>query len=300
MQEMQCIRPMPMTVNGERIHVPCNHCNFCLQNRRNEWAYRLTYELKRSQSAKFLTITYNEEHVPKYKDLPVLDKSHLTLLFKTIKQKQKRLLVIQGKQQKLSQVKKNELYDKWKIKYYAVGEYGTQFERPHYHAIVYNLNPFILGKLNIDALWNKGNIHYGDANEKTISYTAKYLIDAQEEEWQKKFRPKPFAIMSKGLGENYIEARKEWHTKDLKFYVNKQGDKVRMPRYYKDRIFNDEQKKEGGAQALAQAEQVQNERIESLILENGGDELKALEQFQAEIEQQHNRIKLKSLKANKL
>ena len=47
-----------------------------------------------------------------------------------------------------------------KIKYYACGEYGTNYtERPHYHAIVFNLpRPF---DKYITKAWKYGHIHVG-------------------------------------------------------------------------------------------------------------------------------------------
>ena len=61
-----------------------------------------------------------------------------------------------------------------KIKYYACGEYGSKTERPHYHAIVFNL-PRPFDKYILKA-WKYGHIHVGTVTEQSIFYTTKYAL----------------------------------------------------------------------------------------------------------------------------
>ena len=56
------------------------------------------------------------------------------------------------------------------IKYYAVGEYGGQFKRPHYHLIMFNVQ--------IDAIlnaWQLGTVHIGYVSGSSVGYTLKYI-----------------------------------------------------------------------------------------------------------------------------
>jgi len=59
-------------------------------------------------------------------------------------------------------------------------------------------------------------------------------------------RKKEFSVMSKGLGSNYItEAMIKWHKNNLeqRMYVPiENGKKIAMPRYYKDKMYNEEEK----------------------------------------------------------
>lgn len=129
------------------------------------------------------------------------------------------------------------------IKYYACGEYGGQTARPHYHIILFNADI-----TKIQAAWPKGSVHYGDVNVKSINYSLKYISkDSRVGKAPGDDRQKEFALMSKGIGENYItEAMKKWHHADpyKRMYCNlKDGKKISMPRYYKDRIYEEDHRK---------------------------------------------------------
>ncbi|AXH75392.1 MAG: replication initiator protein [Microviridae sp.] len=292
---------MPMTIKGERLFVPCQKCNFCLQNKRNEWAFRISYETKRAKTADFLTFTYDEENLPLADLKPnqyskqeltyaILVKSDLALLMKSLKQKQARW------------IKDNPAYrlkvKEWKIKYYAVGEYGTKRNRPHYHAIVFNILPQILK--NIKDVWPYGIVHRGDVNADSIGYTAKYVIDRKKDTDFTDPRPKPFALISKGIGEQYIAKRGKWNRDGKRLYVTAaDGIKVRLPRYYKDKIFNQEERNELGKKAAEEQEEVQLKKVEELARQNGSWE-KGVKAYNERIKHAHDSIKSKSLKQNKL
>lgn len=292
---------MPMTIKGERLFVPCMKCNFCLQNKRNEWAFRIKYESKRAKTADFLTLTYDNAELPladmkanEYSATEslyaVLVKADLARFMKSMKRKQDRWI----KSHPEYLLKPNE----WKIKYYAVGEYGTKRNRPHYHAIMFNLLPQMLE--NIADVWPYGIVHRGDVNADTIGYTAKYVIDRKKDENYNDPRPRPFALISKGIGENYIAKRGKWNRDGKRLYVTEaNGIKVRLPRYYKDKIFNQEERNELGKLAAEEQENLQYKKVEQLARENASWE-KGVEMYNARIKQAHDSIKTKSLKQNKL
>lgn len=289
-----------MEVKGNRYYVPCGKCNFCLQNKRNEWAYRLSYHLKRAETADFITLTYDGEHIPLMYDdrtraeYMILEKEELKQFFKSLKQNQDRQLERIGR----TRTEVRELKKKWKIKYYAVGEYGTRYQRPHYHAVIYNLHRITLRKLARKEIWPKGEIHRGDVNDMSIQYTAKYIIDGQREEWSQDPRPKPFMICSKGLGKEYIAKRGKWHTTAGRLYVMNNGHKVRMPRYYKDKIFTEEERKTLGAIAAEEQEAYEYSKLQEVIQEMG-DEIRGHEMYQEQLRTKHNQIKLKSKRSNR-
>jgi hypothetical protein len=226
---------------------PCGKCPACVRRRVSGWAFRLNKQSEQSNSAHFVTLTYNDEHIKKTKN------GFETLVKKDVQDFFKRL-------RKLT---------KQKISYYAVGEYGDTGERPHYHIILFNANPKIVEnawKLNDVTL---GNVHFGDVGDASVGYTLKYISkDKKIPQFNGDDRQKEFALMSKGLGAGYLtENMVKWHTKgniENKVYLPlKDGKKAAMPRYYKDKLYDKGQKFRIGvfmrAESQKQAEELENQ-----------------------------------------
>ena len=226
---------------------PCGKCPACVRRRVSGWAFRLNKQSEQSNSAHFVTLTYNDEHIKKTKN------GFETLVKKDVQDFFKRL-------RKLT---------KQKISYYAVGEYGDTGERPHYHIILFNANPKIVEnawKLNDITL---GNVHFGDVGDASVGYTLKYISkDKKIPQFNGDDRQKEFALMSKGLGAGYLtENMVKWHTKgniENKVYLPlKDGKKAAMPRYYKDKLYNKGQKFRIGvfmrAESQKQVEELENQ-----------------------------------------
>ena len=128
------------------------------------------------------------------------------------------------------------------IKYYMCGEYGTQNWRPHYHAIIFN----VLDKDNFAKAWQYGNVVVGSVTSDSIAYTLKYIDkDKRVPVHSRDDRLKEFSLMSKKLGDNYVDKFAKYHKSDYlnRYYLTRpNGVKVPMPRYYRDKIFSDEEK----------------------------------------------------------
>lgn len=219
---MQCISPVSIpdpkgTHPSQRILVPCNRCVFCLTNRRQAWVFRLEKENKDAENSYFLTLTYDDENIP------INDSGVQTLDKKDIQKFHKSLRKDISKQGRPC------------FRYYAVGEYGTKTNRPHYHVIGFNI-PFQTVS-NLDRIWNKGFVKVGSVTGDSINYVTKYLINEDERKYEG--IQKPFAMMSlkPALGSGYLEANRKNHIKAESNYVVRNGVKMKMPRYYRDRIF---------------------------------------------------------------
>jgi hypothetical protein len=131
-----------------------------------------------------------------------------------------------------------------KIKYYVAGEYGGKTKRPHYHAIIFNA-----AVNDIEAAWMLGTVHYGDVSGASVGYTLKYMSkQSQIPQHSNDDRKKEFALMSKGLGANYLTLPiTDWHKADMenRMYVNVgDGKKAAMPRYYKNKLYTEEERKQ--------------------------------------------------------
>lgn len=198
--------------------MPCGHCNFCLANKRADWSFRLYQENKVSQSAHFLTLTYEDSELPYGDDIPSLCKSDVQLFTKRLR--------------KASETK---------LRYYTVGEYGTQTDRPHYHSIMFGMLPNLCDKL--PEIWGKGAVHVGQVNPASIHYVTKYVINR---DMNVKGREPPFTVMSRrpGIGAHYVNTHKSYHIDALRYYSKQKGIYSRLPRFFKDKIFSPEQRRE--------------------------------------------------------
>lgn len=226
------------------MNLPCGKCYECKARRVSNWSYRLLRECDVSTSAYFVTLTYNVDSVS------LTQKKWMTLVKADVQKFMKRL----RKQSKGAKP----------LKYYLCGEYGGKFYRPHYHIILFNATLKSLageftkaierGIIALDGKtpikcpsWKHGTITLGQVTEASVGYTLKYISKPKRIPLHKNDDRLPeFSLMSKGLGKHYIAEMRKWHWSDLKdrMYVSLPGGKkASMPRYYRDKIYTEEQKK---------------------------------------------------------
>lgn len=212
---MRCPTPNFVWPTGVVMAVPCGKCLACLSSKRYDWSFRLMQEYRVASSAHFVTLTYSEKFVPD----GGLVKRHLQLYLKRLRKKTP------------------------KLRYYAVGEYGEETRRPHYHAIIFNAR-----EKDIRSSWTLRNaiskreepigiVHVGSVTEASVQYTLKYIV--QKDVRYEGLR-NPFSIMSRGygLGLNYLtDAMVAWHRADDRIYIVVHGQKIKLPRYFKDKIW---------------------------------------------------------------
>lgn len=207
---MECARPRYLS--KQEILVPCGSCAFCTATRRSDWALRLHYEAKMHLDKKFITLTYANPHLKWEHGLSQLCKGHLQNFFKRVR--------IKG----------------YKLRYYAVGEYGSTTFRPHYHVLLFGAVPDDI----IRASWPFGQVHIGQVTQASIMYCLGYMVNGKHWKMCTK-RVKPFSLMSRkpGLGANYLsKSMIEWHRSDRRNYALLDGAKRHLPRYYKTKIFS--------------------------------------------------------------
>jgi len=125
--------------------VPCGKCPNCTARNVSQWSFRLTQELKVATTAYFITLTYDTAHIP------ITPTGRLTLNFRDLTLFFKRLRKAHGHS---------------RIKYFAVGEYGGNTKRPHFHVILFNSNIEL-----IQDSWGLGQVNYGDERGVTEAST---------------------------------------------------------------------------------------------------------------------------------
>jgi len=228
----RCITPFQVRnkITTEWMALPCGKCPGCMKRRSSGWSFRLVKEGERAETALFVTLTYDTNYVPLTKSgYMSLNKRHIQLYMKRLRKLSNR-----------------------KLKYYVCGEYGGKRSRPHYHMIIFNADAD-----KVEHAWSQykaglgyvpfGSIFIGEVNEASIGYTLKYMQKPGKIPMHRNDdRIKEFSLMSKGLGANYItDNMSSWHKSDLlnRMYVPmKEGKKIAMPRYYKDKIYSETQK----------------------------------------------------------
>lgn len=204
---MICGNLRSICVANKFITVPCGKCLACLSRKRNDWTFRLTEEYKASQSALFVTLTYDRKHMPHDGGLVKRD----VQLF------MKRLRKRDGTN---------------KIRYYAVGEYGTKGGRPHYHILLFNSN-----EGDVRASWELGIVHVGSVTLASVAYCTKYIV--QPGSYPTNLQ-RPFALMSRGygIGGHYLsDETVAWHRSGDKNYTFVNDQKVNLPRFYREKIW---------------------------------------------------------------
>lgn len=148
------------------VQVPCGQCIGCRLDKSRRWAQRIVHETKSHSENSFLTLTYDEEHLPYGHTLV---KEHLQLFIKRLRSR----------------------LEPRRIRYYAVGEYGDKTSRPHYHAIIFGFSPTdvvlhserddtkLYRSAFLDEVWGAGHVMVGDVTFASAAYVARYCLKKQ-------------------------------------------------------------------------------------------------------------------------
>ena len=75
----------PFKKKGEEIPLPCGKCPYCLNRRANNWIFRLQQELKRADSALFVTLTYDNPPLSYSYVRPTVYKPDVQKFFKRLR-----------------------------------------------------------------------------------------------------------------------------------------------------------------------------------------------------------------------
>lgn len=191
------------------LELPCNKCIGCKSDQSMMWSIRCYHELQQHDKASFVTLTYDDEHLPKDGKLK---KSHVQNFIKTLRKH-------------------------YKIKYFACGEYGEKFGRPHYHLIIFGEDFKCNELVNSDGTYTsrliqqhwgkKGNVVVAPVTMASICYTCGYVMKKLDD-------PDTFNMMSTrpAIG-------KEWLEKNIDDLANHgftviEGKQYQIPKRYFD------------------------------------------------------------------
>lgn len=261
--------------NNAKLELPCGKCEVCKKNKRKEMAVRLTNEIESSENSCFVTLTYKPEELPyvnvktgevrRYKDIrdtvdDILFRDEImqdwtpTLVKKDLQDYLKR----QRKYLSVSLKKKEEYRDHVdKLRYFAVGEYGSKKSRPHWHLIIFGWNPSdkkvfcnrgqynLYRSKQIEDNWQFGISTVGDCNSAVAKYCAQYVTKKEDRQlnYKSDFVQRELVLCSKmdgAIGASFCD--KYWkqilEQKGVTLLNRKTGQayKYKIPAYYKARI----------------------------------------------------------------
>lgn len=233
-----------------QIEIPCGRCVECRLEKSREWANRMILEMPYHSMTSFITLTYDDDHLPRryvYDDKTKLD----ARLYDSSLVKRDLQLFIKRLRFSLPDVK---------ISYYACGEYGDQTHRPHYHIIIFGYQPddlklykitkrqeTLYTSASLQRIWNKGYVIIGNVSWDSCRYVAGYvqkkLYGKDAEIYEQYNIVPPFSLMSlkPTIGKRYYDDHKHEIMKYDEIFIKK-GDKVlkvKPPKYYK-RLYKQE------------------------------------------------------------
>ena len=210
----------------EPMDVPCGCCIGCRRDKAREWKIRNCLELQDSPEAYYLTLTYDDWHLPKSVDGElVLNKKDVQLFLKRLRK-----------------------YSGSQYRYFYCGEYGEHTKRPHYHMILYgHLEGFKLIGVKkwqvpiLDDAWKCGNVLVEPVEPGSIAYVCGYV----EKKWKddlSSYKVKPFIGASKrpAIGYKYFEKRRSFFEDDMHvygvFHNGKKSAPAPLPKLFKRKL----------------------------------------------------------------
>lgn len=230
------IPPLPLIefngkmINDERVTlvpVGCGKCMECMKKKSREWQVRLLEEIRHNNTGHFITFTFSNEEYRK--------------LAKGIK--------LEGYEldNEIAKIATRKFLERWRRKYKKsvkhwlvteLGQNGT--ENIHLHGILWTDKT----KEEINERWGYGYTWIGDyLSEATVNYITKYVTktDIKHKEY------KPIILTSAGIGKNYTnryDAKNNKYKKNdtNEAYTNRQGFKLSLPIYYRNKLYTEEER----------------------------------------------------------
>lgn len=247
----------------------CGQCTDCRLAYSRDWAIRCSLEASLHKHNYFVTLTYDDLHLPKkecidYKGVvyeSYLVRRHVQLFMKNLREWER------------------THNNNTNVKVFYCGEYGGLTNRPHYHLCLFGVSEipdlrfgFKKGSYTFykselyESFWAeklfkrikdpRGFVDISEVSFDSIAYTARYCMKKQQGVMKKSFlelydtlidpppiRPQPFIGMSlkPGIASEYYEKNKfQIYSEDLVKYQKKFDlFKSRPPRYF-DRLFDSE------------------------------------------------------------
>lgn len=210
---------------GVAIKVPCGKCSGCRLEHSRQWAVRCMHEMRMHNASAFVTLTYDDKHLPSNRSLVKSDLQNF--------------------------MKRYRNYAGDGVRFFACGEYGEVTLRPHYHLLLLNRDiddrryykmsgeNRLYTSAKLDEIWSKGLTVVGDVTFESCAYVARYCmkkITGSKAEAHYAGRQPEFIVMSRrpGIGAGYFDRFKDELVSHDTIVVN--GVPAALPRYYDGKL----------------------------------------------------------------
>ena len=156
--------------------VPCGQCVGCRLEYSRQWAMRCLDEAKMHKENSFITLTYDDAHIPVDRSL---ERRSSVGIDGKVKPEGAFQLFMKRLRKRLNK----------KVRFYHAGEYGERFGRPHYHALIFGhgfsdrqflkrtgsgFNIYMSKELQ--SCWPFGYTSVGDVTFESAAYVARYVM----------------------------------------------------------------------------------------------------------------------------
>lgn len=273
---MPCYHPIEVPKKGFvdlKVTVACGRCMGCRLDKKLNWALRMMDEAQLHKHVRFVTLTYDDEHLPKG---GTLVKRHPQLWQKRLRDKRYR-----DHQALMKELPPSERWAFPGVRFFTGGEYGERTWRPHYHAIVFgadfpDMKPYkkdgdyqLYVSDELNGLWGMGFCTVGHVSHDSCAYVAGYvtkkITGTKAESHYARIDPysgevfqllPEFALMSRnpGIGAGwYDKFKSDVFPSDTKVVKGKPGA---VPKFYTDRLKDEDE----AAHADLKAKRVANAR----------------------------------------
>lgn len=208
------------------IPVKCGCCIECRKEKQREWRVRLEEEL-RSNFGYFITLTISPKGIKE-----IEEKTSLKW------EENPNEIAAKGMRLFLERVRKDTGKS---LRHWAVTELGEEKDRIHLHGIFFGQRAVEYIKKH----WKYGFVFIGQyCNSRSVNYMTKYMlkVDIKHPEF------KQIVLASKGIGSGYLDRldylwqKQNYKNIEVATYTFRNGTKMAMPKYYKNKIFTDKER----------------------------------------------------------
>ncbi len=223
------------------VSVGCGKCIECRKMKSREWQVRLNEEIRSDNRGVFVTLTFSNEAI-----------KELNKILEDRRTKNK----IEGyeRNNELAKIGVRRFLERWRKKYKKSVKHWFVTELGHKGTENIHIHGFIWCEKEdakcIREIWKYGFVWLstekkGYVNEETAKYVTKYITktDLKHKEY------KSVILTSAGIGKGYLKRVDAYVNKfdgidTIDTYRTSSGRKLGLPIYYRNKIYNDEEREE--------------------------------------------------------